>query len=236
MKTEDSETEDRRLEEMSKRKSIVVQSQAVAVMRSKSVGNRNIYPNVRAKEPYSDEWYTPQSLVRSLGKFDLDPCAGPCNHAAENVRPGDCGLSMKWRGRVWLNPPYREISRWLERMIAHGNGILLVNARPETNWFQNTAAHATALFFPKGRIKFERPDGGDKNPPVGSCLMAFGKRNALALAKCGLPGLLYWSAAPQDACSSLLSSVSKSSVSNPDAVIDTRLNPSRNPLRPTPEP
>ena len=190
-------------------------------MRNKSVANRNIFPNVRAKDPYSDEWYTPQTLVRSLGKFDLDPCAGPCNHAVENIRRPDCGLSIKWKGRVWLNPPYLEISPWLERMIDHNNGILIVNARPETNWFQNTARYATSLFFPKGRIKFERPGGGSKNPPVGSCLMSFGTRNATALIRSELPGLFVWqniSAAlqpPPDAmtpailaCSSLLSSVS----------------------------
>ena len=210
------------------RKSIVVQSPAVESMRNKSVDNRNIYPNCKAKGPYSDEWYTPQTLVRSLGKFDLDPCAGPCNHAVENVRPDDCGLSIKWRGRVWLNPPYRDVTKWLERMISHGNGILLVNARPETNWFQNTATYATALFLPKGRIKFERPNDAPKDPPVGSCLMAFGKRNALALSRCGLPGLFYWNEAPAPV-PSVASVVT-------DAATPDKFIPVRNPLRPTPEP
>lgn len=137
---------------------------------------------------YSDEWYTPRWVVEPLGAFDLDPCAGPNAYAARNLSVKDDGLSAQWEGRVWLNPPYSNIHEWLERMIAHGNGIALVNARTDTQWFQHTVRTATGLLWLKGRVKFERPDAVATNMPVGSVLIGWGDDNARVLQTCGLPG------------------------------------------------
>ena len=67
------------------------------------------------------EWPTPQWLADQLaaefGPFDTDPAA-----TAENAKApayytaADDGLSLPWKGRVWLNPPYG-------RTDAHGRGI-----------------------------------------------------------------------------------------------------------------
>lgn len=140
---------------------------------------------------YSDEWYTPPELVRSLGRFDLDPCAGPMSHAAVNIRRPQCGLSTPWAGRVWLNPPYSDdLPRWLEKMITHGSGIALVNVRAETQWFQQMATAAQALFFPKGRIPFRNPAGKVGRHPIASVLVAFSPADVAALRRSGIPGLL----------------------------------------------
>jgi hypothetical protein len=139
---------------------------------------------------YSDEWYTPARIPKALGPFDLDPCAGPQSHARKNIRSPQCGLKTRWSGRVWLNPPYSNIYEWLAKFTAHKDGIILVNARPETHWFQQLANSADAVLWLKGRIHFEQPDGTQHRPPVGSVLIAFGKHNATALAKSGLPGVL----------------------------------------------
>lgn len=136
----------------------------------------------------SDEFYTPPAIVKALGKFDTDPSAGPKRHAKLNIRRN--GLSRRWRGRVWMNPPYSDVHAWLRRFIAHGNGIVLVNARCETRWFQELAAGADAMLLLKGRVNFDRPDETQAHPTVGSCLVAYGARNARALQVCRLPGLL----------------------------------------------
>lgn len=141
---------------------------------------------------YSDEWYTPALLVQKLGIFDLDPCAGPMNHAVRNLRAvhGEDGLAFDWFGRVWLNPPFSNVHDWLTKMVSHNNGIALVNARPETQWFQKAAASAQAVFWPLRRIKFKRPEGKETNPPVGQALIAWGQPNVAALKSCGIPGIL----------------------------------------------
>lgn len=141
--------------------------------------------------PYSDEWYTPCHITHALGVFDLDPCAGPMNHAVRNYRLAhdENGLELEWTGRVWLNPPYSNIHLWLDKMAAHKNGVALVNGRSETIWFQRVAAAASAFLWLKGRVQFLRPDGPRCSLQVGQVLVAFGGGNADALRRCGLPGI-----------------------------------------------
>jgi hypothetical protein len=141
---------------------------------------------------YSDEWYTPAHIPAALGRFDMDPCAGPSSsHATRNVRLPEDGLKVPWSGRVWFNPPYSNLYDWLALFQAHGNGIALVNMRCETIWFQSLASHCDGLLFLKGRLAFEDARGNSGNcSTVGSVLVAYGKRNARALARSGLPGLL----------------------------------------------
>jgi len=149
-----------------------------------------VFPGSNRPGAYSDEWYTPDDLVRALGPFDLDPCAGPKAHALRNVRRPDCGLATEWRGRVWLNPPYSNVHEWLARFASHGDGVALVNARPETNWFQRLAAGAAAVMWLRGRVQFDKPDGTKSHTPVGQVLVAYGERNAAALIASELPGLV----------------------------------------------
>ena len=144
----------------------------------------------KCRSDYSDEWYTPPHIVTALGTFDLDPCAGPMTHAKRNLTREDDGLTARWQGRVWLNPPYSNVHEWLSKFRKHGNGIALVNTRPETQWFQRLAADADGLLWLRGRVQFQRPDSQSSHPPVGNVLVAYGKRNAAALIRSKLPGVI----------------------------------------------
>jgi hypothetical protein len=55
--------------------------------------------------------------------------------------------------------------------------ILLVNASVDTKWFHQAAAACAAICFVRGRISFDRPDGGRQDPPAfGSAFLYFGDR------------------------------------------------------------
>lgn len=138
----------------------------------------------------TNTWFTPETIVRTLGSFDLDPCTQTfrpfdtaVNHICEDA--GDCGLASAWRGRVWLNPPYgKSTGKWLDKLANHGNGIALVFARIETKWGQKVIREADAVNFLKGRIKFLRANGKPRsNAGTGSMLIAFGDENIAAIKR-----------------------------------------------------
>lgn len=164
------------------------------------MSNRGIHTQPNNGE--SVEWLTPPEIVRALGPFNLDPCAsyGQFYRTAKRmIAPPDDGLSVKWRGRVWLNPPYGdELVKWLSRLAEHGNGIALVPARTEVvEWFWPYVWEAAdAVLFRKSRIHFrlpydrERLPNGRKpgNAGHGSVFVAYGERNVRALLTSGIEG------------------------------------------------
>lgn len=150
-------------------------------------------------EKATDERYTPIEIIRSLGEFDLDPCAPmkPLWQTAKVMyNKEDDGLKQEWYGRVWLNPPYSRplIEQFIRKMAEHNNGIALLFNRCDSAMFQDVIfKKATAMKFLRRRIKFYRPDGtqGD-SPGCGSILIAFGKENAEILEANELEGKFVW--------------------------------------------
>lgn len=135
----------------------------------------------------ADEWLTPPYIISALGPFDLDPCSPvnrPWDTAATHYSKIDDGLSLPWKGRVWLNPPYgKETFKWMERLAKHGNGIALIFARTETKGFHTQIWNkAKAVFFFEGRLKFHYVDGRQGNTAnAPSCLIAYDDDNAGAI-------------------------------------------------------
>ena len=140
------------------------------------------------------EWLTPPEILAPLGDFDLDPCAPivrPWDTAKKHFTIEDNGLSQKWEGRCWMNPPFgREAAIWLNRLRYHpGGGIALLAARTETKMFFNDVwYHADAICFIEGRPHFHYVDGSrapfNSGAPI--CLVAYGTENAHVLVKSGL--------------------------------------------------
>ena len=115
-----------------------------------------------------NEWYTPAEYIEAardvMGTIDLDPAS--CETAQANVKAkrfytvDDDGLT-----KVWLNPPYegKLIGQFAEKLcdaFAAGDvteAVVLVNNATETRWFQAILEQASAVCFPKGRVKFWHP-------------------------------------------------------------------------------
>lgn len=143
----------------------------------------------------TDEWLTQLEIVKALGPFDLDPCFlenRPWDTAKTHYTIKDNGLWKEWFGRVWLNPPYgKDTAVWLDKMVNHNNGIVLIFARTETKmFFKSVWPHATAILFIEGRLFFHYPDGtkAKANSGAPSVLIAYGSENARILEDSGIKG------------------------------------------------
>lgn len=147
----------------------------------------------------TDEWLTPPSIIRALGDFDLDPCSPitrPWDTAKKHYNVNDNGLTLKWEGRVWMNPPYgKEMQIWIKKLAAHDNGIALIFARTDTAVFHESVFNcADSIMFLKGRLSFYTVRGtlGGFNGGAASVLIAYGKNNTAALEQSGIPGKLVY--------------------------------------------
>lgn len=137
-----------------------------------------------------NEWYTPAEYIEAARKamdgIDLDPASSA--KAQETVKAAHYftketdGLAQAWHGNVWMNPPYAQplIGQFVEKLCrAYGDGdvqaaITLVNNGTETGWGQQLLESATAVVFPKSRIRFLDPEGKPGAPLQGQMFVYFG--------------------------------------------------------------
>ena len=110
------------------------------------------------------EWETPFEVFDKLNKefrFNLDPCA--TNKTAKCKKyftKKENGLKQKWKGRVFMNPPYgRETGIWVEKAwkeVKKGNVqlvVCLIPIRYDTDWFAQFAKYGEIRFI-RRRIAF----------------------------------------------------------------------------------
>jgi hypothetical protein len=133
----------------------------------------------------SDEHYTPKVLFDTLNiTFGTDVCAPsggvPWIPAVNYYDKERDGLINDWFGTVWMNPPFSKPSPWVEKFIAHADGIALCVVS-RSIWFQHLWNASDAVVpFPRA-WKFERPDGHTKQISFQSFLFAIGGRGSKAL-------------------------------------------------------
>jgi phage N-6-adenine-methyltransferase len=114
-------------------------------------------------------WETPPEFfdrcIEAWGPFDLDAAANKSNaKCAEYISARDdalCPFGWPRAKRVWLNPPYKDLIKWVERAIDESDkGDLLVCMLlpndTDTRWYQLLVKRAE-MYTTIGRIKFIDP-------------------------------------------------------------------------------
>lgn len=135
---------------------------------------------------------TPAWLFDMMGlTFDLD-VAAPTEQvsavpalAAYTVE--DDGMALPWFGRVWMNPPYSDTSRWVDRFIEHGHGVALV-PHSRSGWHSRLWASSAVLVDPNqpGGPMFQFVvNGKPTNVYMPVVLAAFGDECIAAVKRVG---------------------------------------------------
>lgn len=112
-----------------------------------------------------DDWYTPGWLFERMnalyGPFTLDVAASPTNaKCAEFFTRSDDGLEQPWRGRVWCNPPYKNLLSWVRKAFEETRSgrcdavLLLLPAHTSTDWFHDYALPFAELHWVRRKVKF----------------------------------------------------------------------------------
>ena len=139
----------------------------------------------------NNEWNTPKTYTEAartvMGSIDVDPASSEAANktvrAAEYYTKEDDGLSHEWHGAVWMNPPYSgglvdDFSKKLVSEYQNGavtQACVLVNNATETEWLQRMFLIASAVCFPRQRIRFIGSDGEGANTPLqGQAVLYFG--------------------------------------------------------------
>jgi ParB family chromosome partitioning protein len=129
-----------------------------------------------------NEWYTPGPWIEAaratMGGIDCDPASSAI--ANERVRATaiwtaeDDGRERVWGERVWMNPPYAQplVADFCEALAVRfergevKQACVLVNNGTETAWFHRLLSVASAVCFPRTRVRFLAPSGEPSGSPL----------------------------------------------------------------------
>jgi phage N-6-adenine-methyltransferase len=141
----------------------------------------------------NNEWYTPTKFIESarlvMGSIDLDPASSEIANktvkAKKYYTQQDNGLSKKWAGNVWLNPPYSKdlINGFIDKVATQkgiNNICVLVNNATETAWGQKLLNLASCICLIKTRIKFLDYTGTPAKSPLQGQMVVFKGKNTAA--------------------------------------------------------
>lgn len=126
----------------------------------------------------NDAWSTPDDLfveINDIFHFDLDACASTTNaKCSQFFTKEDDALEQRWRGTVWMNPPYgREISAFMRKAykesLLGATVVCLVPSRTDTDWWHRYAKRGQIIYL-RGRLKF---GGAETSAPFPSAIVIF---------------------------------------------------------------
>ena len=111
-----------------------------------------------------DKYATPDHIYNELNKEfrfirNSDPC--PIDW---NPKTHPDGLKMRWRKRVFVNPPYSDVPAWIRKSVEECKKgslvVMLINACTDTRVFHDCIYKRHEIRFIRGRLKFKHAKYG----------------------------------------------------------------------------
>ena len=142
------------------------------------------------KEGGNDEWYTPPHIIKMtrevMGSIDCDPAS--CEMAQSYIEADtyftkdDDGLSKKWEGRVFMNPPFsrNKITRFIRKLLTCEGVteyICLTNNSTSAHWAQMVLRRSDYICFFSKRLRFISPDLEVADSPTQGQMICYRGKN-----------------------------------------------------------
>ncbi len=128
----------------------------------------------------NQSWETPDDLfskIDNLFHFTRDVCASEKNTKCEKFwTEEDSCLDKSWDGVNWMNPPYKDMKKFIKKAFDERNNaitVCLIPARTNTKWWHEWCMQGEILFI-CGRPKFK---GCVHGLPQPLALVVFGKES-----------------------------------------------------------
>ena len=138
----------------------------------------NFFDNNRFKSK-GQEWETPDELFNSLNEifsFTRDVCASLENRKCEDFwSEEDSCLDKVWDGVNWMNPPYKDMKKFIKKAYDERDNavtVCLIPARTNTLWWHEYCMSGQVIFI-CGRPKFK---GCVHGLPQPLALVVFGRK------------------------------------------------------------
>ena len=116
-------------------------------------------------------------LFRS--EFELDVASPKYNTtyvpAKHKYTIEDDALTQEWFGLVWMNPPFSKPSPWVDKWLAHANGIALLPLSGNSQWWQRMWRSEASVIMMRPNIGFFDTEGEEKKIMYGVSLWGIGE-------------------------------------------------------------
>ena len=119
-----------------------------------------------------DNYGTPEWLFEfaqhRYGKFQLDVCASRANSKCQyHIGEPENGLACPWENLNWCNPPYSDITPWVEKAnweasYRWNSTVMLPPADFSTDWFRLIWGASTRIDILNHRVRFDGATGSPK--------------------------------------------------------------------------
>lgn len=127
-------------------------------------------------------WETPQALFDKINAefhFTWDVCASPENAKCNNYYTAENScLDKTWSGVCWMNPPYKDMKKFIQKAYSERNNavtVCLIPARTNTRWWHDYCMQGE-VYFICGRPKFI---GCKHGLPQPLALVIFGRQSGI---------------------------------------------------------
>lgn len=99
----------------------------------------------------SNDNYATDDRIMEIFETWFDPCP-------LNPNPNIDGLNIEWKDKTYVNPPYSEPLKWVEKAIIENKKgktiVMLLRMDTSTKWFKLLQENNAMFWWINGRLKF----------------------------------------------------------------------------------